>query len=132
MGKYINCSTELRSHIMKTCGLSPAGFWKIMRFKSSSDNAIRIRRYAVEHGGKLADSDFMPNCRTTHNADGTMIQDFGWGVSLLVDFKSSTIAVCKNSKVVEIHEQVTVSGWGDLTREAQTMAERRAAEMISR
>lgn len=132
MGKYIKCSTELRAKIMTTFGLSPAGYWKIMRFKSSSDNAIRIRQYAITEGGKLTDEDFIPNCKTIHNADGTMIQDFGWGISLLVNVAESTIAVCKNDKIVEVHENVTMMGWKDLTMSAQEWADNRANEIIRR
>lgn len=132
MREYIKCSTELRAKIMKEYGLSPAGFWKIMRFRSSSDNANRIRQHAIEMGGKLTDDDFVPNCKTIHNADGTMTQDFGWGVSLLLDFRTGTIAVCKNDKIVEIHENTTTEDWRDLTKVAQEMSERRANEIICR
>ena len=78
----------------------------------------------------MVDGSFMPNCRNIHNPDGTLIQDFGFGISLLIDFKSGSIAECHDDRVVEVHHDVTIQGWGDLQMEAQGRAEQVAINMV--
>ena len=129
MRKYIDAPIEVRRAVAEAYKMSMMGVWKVLNFRIDSDKAKEIRKYVLANGGKMVDGSFMPNCRNIKNADGTLIQDFGFGISLLIDFKSGTIAECHDDRVVEVHHDVTIQGWGDLQMEAQGRAEQVAINM---
>ena len=130
MRKYIDAPIGIRRSVAEAYNLSMVGVWKILNFRSDSKRAQEIRKYVLENGGKIVDGSFMPNCRNVHNPDGTLIQDFGFGISLLIDFKSGSIAECHDDRVVEVHHNVTIQSWGDLQMEAQGRAEQVAINIV--
>ena len=129
MRKYIDAPIEIRRAVAEAYKMSMMGVWKVLNFRIDSDKAKEIRKFVLDNGGKMVDGSFIPNCRNTKNNDGTLIQDFGFGVSLLIDFKSSTIAECHDGRVVDVHYDVTIQDWSDLQIEAQGRAEQVAINM---
>lgn len=96
--------------------------WKALTFDSDSDLAKRIRKAAIERGGKLV-GVYVPDCETFHKtADGTSIQVFSPRVKLIAYNKKGIVEVLVDNEV-RIKRQVSgIPEFMELQQEVQRMA----------
>ena len=93
----IEVSKEARDKIVKTFGVSPQTVTNALNYsggtRSESDLAKRIRRMAMENGGRRM--AYWPECETIFDeVNGKMVQVFGNGAKLEID-KSTGYAVVR-------------------------------------
>ena len=87
--KYIELSTAKKARIRRALGVSRVTLWSALTFQTQSALAEKIRRMAMQDGGRVMSevdvtNGFMPNCETDfeHDAGGVrrIIQTFSNGV----------------------------------------------------
>lgn len=83
----IEVSQEVRKKIMKAFGVSNQTVVNALNYsggaRSQSDMAKRIRRMAMENGGRRM--AYYPECETIHDENGIMRQVFDNGSTIEVD-----------------------------------------------
>ena len=65
--KYIELSTSKKARICRALGVSRVTLWSALTFQTQSQLAEKIRRMAVQNGGRVmikldVTEGFMPNC----------------------------------------------------------------------
>ena len=65
--KYIELSTSKKARICRALGVSRVTLWSALTFQTQSTLAEKIRRMAVQNGGRVmikldVTEGFMPNC----------------------------------------------------------------------
>ena len=87
--KYIELPTAKKARIRRALGVSRVTLWSALTFQTQSTLAEKIRRMALQDGGRVMSevdvtNGFMPNCETDfeHDARGVrrIIQTFSNGV----------------------------------------------------
>ena len=106
----------------------PSYILEVLRYGKNGPTAERIRRSALEMGGRYVDPDFSPNCRTSY-IGGMIIQSFGERVRLEICRESGNITLLKNGEVVEHQENASMDIWNSMAIKASSIAE---AAMVSR
>ena len=105
--KYIELSTSKKARICRALGVSRVTLWSALTFQTQSTLAEKIRRMAVQNGGRVmikldVTEGFMPNCEIdfVHDIGGVqrIIQTFSNGVR--VEFDNAT---CTASKIGRAH-----------------------------
>ncbi len=100
----------------------------VLAYRKDGPTARRIRRAALEIGGRYVDPQFSPNCRISY-ANGQIVQTFNEGVTLEIDIKTGSCTVAQNGKQLENIENATMNQWQAAAFYAQTVAE---AAMVAR
>lgn len=97
--KYIELPTAKKARIRRALGVSRVTLWSALTFQTQSALAEKIRRMALQDGGRVMSevdvtNGFMPNCETDfeHDASGVrrIIQTFSNGVRVEFDNATST------------------------------------------
>ena len=131
MRSYIKISRDLRSEIRNGFKVTDKTIWQACAGLSDSDLSRKIRQYALSHGGLwVKEVAFVPQCKTQHFADGSFIQEFANGVSVL--FCNGRAVIRQNDNDMDIYEGVTLNAWGNVLCHAQAIAEGNFETMISR
>lgn len=70
--KYIDLNIEDKKRLEKMFETTRMGIWRALCFKSNSEQSQKIRKVALEMGGRLiheldVTDGFMPNCQTVIN-----------------------------------------------------------------
>ena len=107
--RRIEVSSEVRSKIMKTFGVTPQTVGNALTYRGErgqTDLAKRIRIMALENGGRHMVS--WPECETIHDANGYMRQIFENGSKIEVD-KNTGDACWFDPKGVKRGEQKNIS-----------------------
>ena len=103
--KYIELSTAKKARIRRALGVSRVTLWSALTFQTQSALAEKIRRMALQDGGRVMSevdvtNGFMPNCETDfeHDASGVrrIIQTFSNGVRVEFDNATSTADISRN------------------------------------
>lgn len=94
----------------------------VLAYRKDGPTARKIRRAALEMGGRYVDPDFSPNCRTSY-LNGKIVQTFHEGVTLEIDIKTGSCTVSQNGKQLENIENATMNQWMSAAFYAQTVAE---------
>ncbi len=95
---------------------------QVLRFQKNGPTAERIRRAAIEMGGRFVDPNFVPNCRTSY-ANGYIIQTFSDDVVLRIDRLTGFVSISHRGNVVETIENATMAVWNAMALKAQGIAE---------
>lgn len=101
---------------------------QVLSFSKHGPTAERIRRAALQMGGRYVDPEFAPNCRTEY-LGGKIIQTFGANVVLTIDVKTGDIKLSQDAKLLESVESASMVVWNSMAIKAQDMAEK---AMVSR
>ena len=101
---------------------------QVLAFTKNGPTAERIRRAALELGGRYVDPDFAPNCRTQY-LGGRIIQTFADQVVLEIDRQSGDIMLTHHGEVIEKLENESMAVWNAMACRAQSIAE---AAMVAR
>ena len=95
---------------------------QVLSYSKNGPTAERIRRAALQMGGRYVDPDFSPNCRTVYMW-GAIIQSFGARVVLFIDIKKGEASLMKDGKVLEVVHNATMVEWNSMAIKAQGIAE---------
>ena len=95
---------------------------QVLSFGKNGPTAERIRRAALELGGRYVDPDFAPNCRTQY-LGGMIIQTFADQVELQINRETGDIRLTHHGVVVEKLENESMAMWNSMAIKAQIMAE---------
>lgn len=129
--KYIELPTAKKARIRRALGVSRVTLWSALTFQTQSALAEKIRRMALQDGGRVISevdvtNGFMPNCETgfEHDADGVrrIIQTFSNGVRLEFDNATCTADISRNGRSVKTFSDIEIRDWGNIVFEAQSLA----------
>lgn len=96
--------------------------WQVLSFSKNGPTAEKIRRAALQMGGRYVDPDFAPNCRTQY-LGGRIIQTFADQVVLEIYLKTGDIKLTHHGDVVEQLEKESMAMWNAMAQKAQSIAE---------
>lgn len=120
MKKQIFIDREGKKFLQKLFGCTHVMVWKALTFESDSDLARRIRKAALERGGKLSDSN-LPDCETFHT-DEAMTQVFSPRVKLIAYKKQNITTVLVDGKVKIRRQGLDIPEFMELQKEVQLIA----------
>lgn len=130
--KYIELSTAKKARIRRALGVSRVTLWSALTFQTQSALAEKIRRMAMQDGGRVMSevdvtNSFMPNCETDfeHDAGGVrrIIQTFSNGVRVVFDNATCTADISRNGRSVKTFSDVKIHDWGNIVFEAQSLTD---------
>lgn len=131
MRSYIKISRGLRAEMRNGFKVTDKTIWQACAGLSDSELSRKIRQYALSHGGQwVKEVAFVPKCNTRHFEDGSFIQEFNNGVSVL--FSNGRAVIRHNENDLDTYEGVTLNAWGNILCHAQALAEGNFDTMISR
>ena len=113
--KYIELSTSKKARICRALGVSRVTLWSALTFQTQSQLAEKIRRMAVQNGGRVmikldVTEGFMPNCEID------FVHDIG-GVQRIIQTFSNGV------RAVKTFSDVKVRDWGNIVFEAQSLTD---------
>lgn len=123
MRANIKVTNELRKGIQKKFGVTKRSIYNALAYITTGESANSIREYALAHGGKYEEEDFIPNCNTRHEGD-LMIQTFPCGVVVTINKLDSHCVVTQNGATIDSYDGLTLRGWGSVLAEAQKLSNR--------
>ena len=131
--KYIELSTSKKARICRALGVSRVTLWSALTFQTQSQLAEKIRRMAVQNGGRVmikldVTEGFMPNCETSfvHGEDGRVqriVQTFSNGVRVEFDNDTCMADISRNGRSVKTFSDVKIRDWGNIVFEAQSLTD---------
>ena len=95
---------------------------QVLSFAKNGPTAEKIRREALQMGGRYVDPDFVPNCRIQY-ISGMIIQTFGANVRLEICRENGNVTLTKDGKVLDKMENATMAIWNSMAMRAQALAE---------
>lgn len=95
---------------------------QVLAFTKDGPTARKIRRAALQLGGRYVDPDFVPNCRTSYMG-GVITQSFADDVVLRINLKTGDLALTHRGNIVETLNNTTMVVWNSMAIKAQEIAE---------
>lgn len=95
---------------------------QVLSFYKNGPTAEKIRRAALELGGRYVDPDFAPNCRTQY-LGGMIIQTFADQVVLQINRETGDLELTHHGVVVESLKNESMAMWNAMAMKAQMIAE---------
>ena len=95
---------------------------QVLSFSKNGPTAEKIRRAALELGGRYVDPDFAPNCRTQY-LGGMIIQTFADQVVLQINRETGDLELTHHGVVVESLKNESMAMWNAMAMKAQMIAE---------
>ena len=95
---------------------------QVLSFSKHGPTAEKIRRAALQMGGRYVDPEFAPNCRTEY-INGYIIQKFGANVVLTIDVKNGDVSISKGEVLLDYVADGTMVVWNSMAIKAQGIAE---------
>lgn len=95
---------------------------QVLAFTKDGPTARKIRRAALQLGGRYVDPDFVPNCRTSYMG-GVITQSFPDDVVLRINLKTGDLALTHRGNIVETLNNTTMVVWNSMAIKAQEIAE---------
>lgn len=129
--RYIELPAAKKARIRRALGVSRVTLWSALTFQTQSALAEKIRRMALQDGGRVISevdvtNGFMPNCETDfeHDADGVrrIIQTFSNGVRVEFDNATCMADISRNGRSVKTFSDIKIRDWGNIVFEAQSLA----------
>lgn len=122
MKKQILTDRAEKKYLQKVFNCTNVMVWKALTFESDSELARRIRKAALERGGKLSNADLI-ECETTYQtAEKTMTQTFGSRVKIVVYMEQGTTVVLVDDVIKMKEKNLTIPEFVKLQREVQLIA----------
>ena len=98
MKKRVLVDVDTMVFLRKSFNVSRATVWRALTFETDTDLAKRMRKLALERGGRLTDGR-PAICDTTHNqAEKTMTQTFGNRARIVADLKTGDVTVGRDGE----------------------------------
>lgn len=101
---------------------------QVLAFTKDGPTARKIRRAALQMGGRYVDPDFVPNCRTAYMG-GVITQTFADDVVLRIGLHTGDVVLMHRGIIVETMNNATMADWNSMAIKAQDIAE---TAMVSR
>ena len=101
---------------------------QVLAFTKDGPTARKIRRAALQLGGRYVDPDFVPNCRTAY-LGGVITQTFADDVVLRISLHTGEVVLMHRGVIVETMNNATMAAWNSMAIKAQDIAE---TAMVSR
>lgn len=121
MKKHIVVDNEIRQFLIKTFGCTRMSVWRALSYDSNTDTARRIRKLALQKGGKLV--GYIPDCETTHEeVEETMTQHFSNRVKLVLYKPTNEVTVYVDGKVDRKETTASIPEFMNLQKEVELMA----------
>lgn len=120
--RQIKVTLEERNKLQERFHAGKNYILQVLSFSKNGPTAERIRRAALQMGGRYVDPDFAPNCRTQY-LGGRIIQTFADQVVLEIDQKTGDIKLTHHGEVVEQLEKESMAMWNAMALKAQSLAE---------
>ena len=120
--RQIKVTVEERKKLQERFHARENYILQVLAFTKHGPTAERIRRAALQMGGRYVDPDFAPNCRTQY-LGGRIIQTFADQVVLEIDQKTGDIKLNHHGDVVEQLENESMAVWNAMALKAQSLAE---------
>lgn len=95
---------------------------QVLAFTKDGPTARKIRRAALQLGGRYVDPDFVPNCRTTY-LGGVITQTFADDVVLRISLHTGEVVLMHRGVIVETMNNATMAAWNSMAIKAQDIAE---------
>lgn len=130
MRTFIKVSDALRREIIQRFRYSRSSTWAALNYLVQSEKASAVRRYALEHGGAIAEEDFIPNCRIEH-APEEIVQRFPGGICVRFSKYKDRVLLMDGDAILDRYGAITIQAWGNILYEAQKLSERRIAASAS-
>ena len=122
MRKQILADKETKAFLRKSFGCSIQYVWQSLNFVKNGETARRIRKLALERGGRLAGGG-VPECLTSHEEGaGTMTQVFSPRVRLVVDKRTGEVGVFVDGSLRDRREGMDIAGFMQLQQEVAELA----------
>jgi len=103
MRRYITVKGGLQKEICRIFNLSKFGAWKALNYESNSPRAYKVRKYALENGGRYEEEGLTPNCKIYTSLYG-MIFTFHNGYTVAYNSLLKRINVFINGKLVDAND----------------------------
>ena len=126
--KKIKVTPEERKWLQERFQVGGNYMMDVLAFRKDGPTARKIRRAALEMGGRYVDPKFSPNCRITYQ-NGFIIQTFNEGIVLRIELSTGNYIISKRDEVIDKGENATMNQWMAAAFYAQTVAE---SEMIAK
>lgn len=120
--KQIRITPSERVELQQRFNVGKNYVLQVLRFKKNGPTAEKIRRAALELGGRYVDPDFSPNCRTQYQGD-KIIQTFSEQVVLEINRNTGNITLLQRGEVVEQLKNESMATWNSMAMKAQQLAE---------
>lgn len=120
--KQIKVTIEERNKLQERFGVGANYVLQVLAFTKHGPTAERIRRAALEMGGRFVDPDFAPNCRTQYMG-GMIIQTFADNVVLEIDRETGSITLSHRGEVLEKLKNESMVTWNAMAIKAAGIAE---------
>lgn len=122
MKKHIVVDNEIRQFLIKTFGCTRMSVWRALSYDSNTDTARRIRKLALQKGGKLV-GEYIPDCDTTHEeVEETMTQHYSNRVKLVLYKPTNEVTVYVDGKVDRKETTESIPEFMNLQKEVELMA----------
>lgn len=95
---------------------------QVLAFTKDGPTARKIRRAALQLGGRYVDPDFVPNCRTAY-LGGVITQTFADDVVLRISLHTGEVVLMHRGVIVETMNNATMAAWNSMAIKAQDIAE---------
>ena len=113
---------ETKTFLMKVFKCSRQAVWQALNFKRDSDQARRIRQFALKRGGKLTDG-YVPECDTVFNErENTMECTFGPRVKIVYDRGTKETQVLVDGQLKDRYQGLDIPEFMQLQNEVEQMA----------
>ena len=120
--KQIRITLDERKRLQERFGVGANYVLQVLAFTKNGPTAEKIRRAAIELGGRFVDPDFAPNCRTQY-IGGMIIQTFADQVVLEINRETGSITLKHRGEVVEKLENESMVMWNAMALKAAGIAE---------
>ena len=122
MKKRVLVDVDTMVFLRKAFNVSRATVWRALTFETDTDLAKRMRKLALERGGRLTDGR-PAICDTTHNqAEKTMTQTFGNRARIVADLKTGDVTVWIDGEQESIYHNLTIPEFMKLQKEVEARA----------
>lgn len=120
--KKIKVTPEERERLQELFHVGSNYVIQVLSFSKHGPTAERIRRAALQLGGRYVDPDFAPNCRTSYMG-GYIIQTFSDDVVMRIEVSTGNVTISHRGNSIETVKNATMSMWNSMAIKAQEIAE---------
>lgn len=120
--KQIKVTPEERRYLQKRFAVGGNYMLDVLSYRKDGPTARKIRRAALQLGGRYVDPDFVPNCRTSY-LGGVITQTFADDVVLRIGLHTGEVVLMHRGIIVETMNNATMAAWNSMAIKAQDIAE---------
>ena len=120
--KQIKVTPDERKSLQERFHVGDNYMLDVLSFRKDGPTARKIRRAALQLGGRYVDPEFVPNC-TTQYVGGYIVQTFAENVILRINKHTGDIELSHNGEIVDSIKNASMALWNAMAHKAQDVAE---------